>query len=148
MTVFLKNSIPIVIPSLPEIKIDGEWLKCEINKCILDLADVGFKVRAVVTDDHPSNVKAFTRLQEIFDSENKTFIKHPAYADFETKTYLFLDVIHLLKNIRHNLQLKNQKKFALPSFQFDLFHDTIYVPDGYISWCIFEMHEREIYRPI
>ena len=38
----------------PKTNITGEWLKCEINKCILDLAEVGFKVRAVITDDHPS----------------------------------------------------------------------------------------------
>ena len=41
MITSLKKSIPIVIRSLPEIKITGEWLKCEISKCILDLAEVG-----------------------------------------------------------------------------------------------------------
>ena len=55
MIVSLKKSVPIVIRSLPETKITGEWLKCEINKCILDLAEVGYKVRVVITDDHPSN---------------------------------------------------------------------------------------------
>ena len=85
MIVSLKKSVPIVIRSLPETKITGEWLKCKINNCILDLAEAGFKVRAVITDDHPSNVNAFTRLHEIFDGDNKTFIKHPAYADFATK---------------------------------------------------------------
>ena len=103
MVVSLKKSNPIVIPSLPETKITDKWLKCEINKCILDLAEVGFKVRAVITDHHPSNVNAFTRLHEMFDGGNKTFIKHPAHADFATKTYLFFDVVHLFKNIRNNL---------------------------------------------
>ena len=56
--VFMKKSIPIVIRSLPETKITGEWLKCDTNKCIFDLAEVGFKVRVVVTDGHPSNVNA------------------------------------------------------------------------------------------
>ena len=56
MIVSLKKSIPIVIRSLPETKITGEWLKCEINKCILNLAEPGFKVRAVITAVHPSNV--------------------------------------------------------------------------------------------
>ena len=55
MITSFKRSIPIVIRYLPEIKITGEWLKCEINKCILDLAEVGYKVRVVITDDHPSN---------------------------------------------------------------------------------------------
>ena len=87
MIVSLKKSIPVVIGSLPEAKITSKWLKCEINKYILGLAEVGFKVRAA-NDDHPSNVNAFTRLHEIFDGDNKTFIKHPAYADFARKTYL------------------------------------------------------------
>ena len=110
-------------------------------KCTLDLAKVGLKVRAVITDDHPSKVNGFTRLHEMFNVDNKTFIKHPAYADFATKTYLFFDTIHLFKN-RNNLL--NLKKSAFPSFQFDLFHDTIYVPDIYMSWHIFhEVHERD-----
>ena len=84
MNVSLKESIPIVIRSLPETKITGEWLKCEINKCILDLAEVGLKVRAVITDDHLSNVNAFTRPHEIFNGDKKTFIKHPVNADLAT----------------------------------------------------------------
>ena len=78
MIVSWKMSIPIIIHSLPDTKITREWLKCEINKCVLDLAEVGlkaevgFKVCAVITDDHPSNVNAFTRLGEIFDGDNKS----------------------------------------------------------------------------
>ena len=86
MIVSLKKFIPIVICSPSETKISGEWLKCEINKCILGLAEVGFKVRAVINDDHPSNFNAFTWLHEIFDGDNKTSIKHPAYADFANKS--------------------------------------------------------------
>ena len=63
-------------------------------------------------------------------------------ADFATKTYLFFYIIHLFKNIRNNLL--NQKKFVFSSFQFDLFHDGVHVPDGYISWRIFhKVHERD-----
>ena len=63
MIASLKKSVPIVIRSLPETKITGEWLKCEIN---------GFKVRAFITDEIllPSNVNAFTRMHEIFDGGN------------------------------------------------------------------------------
>ena len=62
MIVSFKKSIPIATHSFPETKITGEWLKREINQCILDLAEVGFKVRAIITDEYPSNVNAFTRL--------------------------------------------------------------------------------------
>ena len=117
-------------------------MKCEINKYILDFAEVGFKARAVITDDHPSNVNAFTWPHETFDGDSKTFIKHPAYADLATKTYLFFDVIHLFKNLGNNLL--NKKKFVFPSIQFDLFRDAIHVPDCYISWRVFhEAHQRD-----
>ena len=57
--VFMFVSISIVIRSYGT-KITEEWLKCEISQCVLDLAEVGFRVSAAVTDDHPSNVNAFT----------------------------------------------------------------------------------------
>ena len=47
-----KLYIPCVIRSRPETKISGEWLKDEINICMFDLKECGFKVRAIVTDDH------------------------------------------------------------------------------------------------
>ena len=65
MITSLKKFIPVVIRSFPEIKITGKWLKCEISKRILYLAEVGYKVRTVITDDHPSNVSASKRLEEI-----------------------------------------------------------------------------------
>ena len=71
----------------------------------------------------------------------------PPYADLATKTYLFFDVIHLLKNIRNNLL--NQKKFVFPSLQFELLRDAIHVLDGSISLRIFhEMHERDANRQV
>ena len=79
------------------------------NKSLLNLAKDGFSVCAVATDDHPSNVNAFTWLDEIFD------------ADLARKTYLFFDVIYLSKNIRSNLF---NKKIVFLLFQFDFFFVT------------------------
>ena len=52
MIMSLKKTISCVIRSRPVTKISGEWLKDEINICMFDLKDCGFKVRAIVTDDH------------------------------------------------------------------------------------------------
>ena len=46
--------------------------------------EAGVKVCAVITDDHPSNVNASSRLRNLLDNEKKSFIYHPAYA-FSTK---------------------------------------------------------------
>jgi hypothetical protein len=137
MIVSLKKSIPLV-SSRPEIKITGEWLKSAINNCIFNLNEVGFKVRAIITDNHPSNVTAFSLLHKMFDGDKKLFIYHPV----SMKTYLFFDIVHLIKNIRNNLLLR--KKFVFPSFKFDSFRDKIDVPEGYLSWRMFyELYEKD-----
>ena len=53
MIVGLQKSIPHVIKSNPETKIDGEWLKTEIIKSIETLHSLGFSVRAVIADKNP-----------------------------------------------------------------------------------------------
>ena len=79
MIVSLKRSIPCVIRSCPETKISGEWLKNEINACVFNLMEAGFKVRAIVTDNHATNVNAFTLLHKMYNGDKKLFIYHPAY---------------------------------------------------------------------
>jgi len=64
MIVSLKQSIPYVIKSIPETTISGEWLCKEIDSCIYDLKDIGYNVRAVITDNHASNVSAFSFLKK------------------------------------------------------------------------------------
>ena len=70
MIVGMKESIPYVVKELPETTISGAWLSDQIDECIDILADCGFNVRAVVTDNHSANVNAFSNLQ--------TNMVHPA----------------------------------------------------------------------
>ena len=58
MIVGLQKAIPYVVRSSAEVYITGLWLKKEINECITSLHQSGFKVRAVVTDNHSTNVNA------------------------------------------------------------------------------------------
>ena len=58
------------------------------------------------------------------------------------RTYLFFDMVHLVKNIRNNLL--NNKKFVFPSFEFNLFNDCIKVPGGFVSWSmLYQLYERD-----
>ena len=59
MIVGLKESIPYVVQAIPEVTFDGEWLKMAC--CIDNLTVVGFCVQVVVTDNHSSNVNAFSK---------------------------------------------------------------------------------------
>ena len=58
-------------------------------------------------------------------------IYHPAYNE-TLKTYLFFDIVHLVKNIRNNLL--NRQKFVFPEISFGEFRDLIEIPNGFISW--------------
>ena len=70
MVVGVKSSTPYVIEASPEVSINGNWLANEIDGCVSILAENGFKVRAVVTDNHSINVTAFSVLKkEIQNSE-------------------------------------------------------------------------------
>ena len=58
------------------------------------------------------------------------FIKHPKG---KTKTYLFFDTVHLVKNIRNNLL--NARKFVFPQFDFNKRNqEKINSDGGYIAW--------------
>ena len=79
MIVSLKKSIPYVVKCCPEVTINGSWFSGEIDKCIFPLKEAGFNVRAVITDNHSSNVSAFKFLLNKYEGDNELFIYHPAY---------------------------------------------------------------------
>ena len=62
--VVLNTSVSFVVKSVPETTITDESLKKYIKHCINQLYKSSFKVRAVVCDNHTSNVPAFTKLKE------------------------------------------------------------------------------------
>jgi len=58
MIVGLKQSMPYIIKSLPEVKIEGSCLKNEVIQVIELLHSIGFKVGCVVSDNHCTNVSS------------------------------------------------------------------------------------------
>lgn len=138
MIVGLQKSIPYVIKSIPETKIEGEWLKTEIIKSIETLHSLGFSVRAVIADNHSTNVSAFSKIL-ISNGCDKDDL---AVTKDGNKIYLFFDSVHLLKNIRNNLL--NNKRFLFPAFNFDGFLDPIRCEGGEISWkLLHDVHEMD-----
>ena len=69
MIVGLKKSTPYIIQTLPEITITGNWLSNLIAKNVDNLVDAGFCVRAVVADNHSTNVSAFSLLRARYQSD-------------------------------------------------------------------------------
>ena len=72
----------------------------------------------------------YSKLKIIYQSGD-TYIEHPVYGG-TMKTYLFFDIVHLMKNVRNNL-LAN-KKFVFPKFSFNEFEDNIKVEARYVDW--------------
>ena len=59
MIVSLKESIPCVIKSSPETNVEANWLKTELLDSLKIFSSCGFRARAIVCDNHPSNVSSF-----------------------------------------------------------------------------------------
>ena len=141
MIVGLSKSIPYVVKSSPEVTITGEWLWIQLDECIQTLAKAGFNIRAVIADDHTTNVSAYAKLHQKYDGDGQTYIFHSAYGG-SMKTYLFFDIVHLIKNVRNNLLSK--KKFVFPKFSFELFEDKIEVDAGFVDWSLLhKVHEKD-----
>ena len=109
MIVGLKQSVPHVIQAIPEVNISGNWLVKKISASLHSLAQTGFTVRGIVTDNHNSNVNAFKSLKQKFGKGDQLFIQH--LSNPHKNIYLFFDTPHHIKNVRNNL---NSRRFVFP----------------------------------
>ena len=139
MIVGLKKSVPYVIQACPETTFDGEWLAAKIAENLKTLTEAGFRVRSVVSDDHSTNVRAFSLLLKRYGSSSDFFFTNPAN---NLKTYLFYDNVHLMKNVRNNLL--NGKKFVFPEFKFEKKNIKVHCQAGYITWGdLHKVHDKD-----
>ena len=65
MVAGMKESVSYVLKSVPETNIDANFLREHILDCLRILRDGDFNVRAIVCDDHSSNVSAFKLLLKV-----------------------------------------------------------------------------------
>ena len=112
MIMGLKESMPYIVQVFPGVKFRGEWLADKMSNYIGDLTSAKLCVRGIVTDNRTLNVHTFSSLAAIFNSDAHQYIKHP--GNFDKKTYLFYDTVHIMKNIRNNLL--NRKKCVFSEF--------------------------------
>ena len=128
MIVGLRKNVPFVVKAVPESKIEGKWLSGQVVETIQSLHEIGFHVRAVISNNHLNNVSAFNELFSKFRSEShENAILH--HSTSNRRTYLFYDFVHLLKNVQNNLL--NSRPFIFSEFHFS---DFISLPAGKISW--------------
>ena len=82
----LEKSIPYVIQATPEVTFTGDWLAKMILSNIKALGDVGFRVRAVVSDNHSTSVNAYSEIVHKYKSESPYYFNHPSFA----QKYIFI----------------------------------------------------------
>ena len=112
----------------PERNIDGKWIKEQI---LDSLKTCGFRVSAIVSDNHSVNASAYKLLlKESSHLDDHLFTQY----DYQ-KIYWLHDAVHLIKNVRNNLL--NHKRFIFPAFEYDGFEDPISFKGGQISWKLF-----------
>ena len=78
-----KKSIPFVIKACPERKICGHWLAEEIEESLKTLGSISLFVRAIISDNHASNVLAFKNLRRKFGN-----IEDKACLYFDGKKFI------------------------------------------------------------
>ena len=77
MIIGLKENVPYIIKSVPEQNIDGKWIKEQILDSLKTLKNCGFRVRAIVSDNHSANVLAYNLLLKEFGHlDDNLFIEH------------------------------------------------------------------------
>ena len=139
MIVGLKKSIPYVIKACPGVSINGEMVKQEIEESLQTLKAARFNVRAIITDNHSTNVSGYSKLSEKYGTgaDDDFFIYYEG-----SKIYLMYDSVHLIKNVRNNLL--NSKRFVFPPFSYEGLKDTVNLTGGEISWALLhEVRERD-----
>ena len=132
--------IPYIVRAIPEDKFSGEWLADKMSNYIDDLTSAEFCVRGIATDNHASNIYAFSSLTAT-NSDPHQYTKHP--ENFGKKTYLFYDTVHIMKNIRNNLL--NGEKFVFPKFIYnDGLNFDINFPAGFIQWKdLYDIYDKD-----
>ena len=91
MIIKLKESVSYIIKSVPDRNIDGKWIK--ILDPLKTLKNYGFRVRAIVSENHSASVLVYKLLlMESGHLDDDLFMEH----DYQ-KIYLLHDAIHLLK---------------------------------------------------
>ena len=142
MVVSLKKSIPYILKAIPLTRINHQIVQDGILSCISILNKGNFIIRAVVCDNHSTNVSAYKHLKVLYPcSTRQNAISNPSNP--EKYTYLIFDSVHLIKNIRNNL-LAN-KFFQVPPLELKLMDVVINIPPGTIRWSTFHrVHEKDL----
>ena len=105
---FMIVGLKIYPKACPEVSINGEMAKQEIEESLQTLKAARFNVRAIITDNHSTNVSGYSKLSEKYGIDDDFVIYYEG-------SNLMYDSVHLIKNVRNNLL--NSKTLCFPCIQ-------------------------------
>ena len=59
-----QNNVPFMVKAVPESQIEGKWLSGQIRETIQSFHEIGFHVRAVISDNHPATCPPLTNFSQ------------------------------------------------------------------------------------
>ena len=65
-----EEKYPLVVKAVRETSVNGSLISKNLDDTLTKLAAIGFKVLAIICDDHSSNVSAFKILAKKFGSQD------------------------------------------------------------------------------
>ena len=93
------------------LKIPVKLFTKDNEKCLSLLTQSQFRVRAIISDNHTTNVNAYNILLTNYRCQGKNYKITNPYLSHQN--YLLFDTCHLIKNIRNNLLSKSFLIFQL-----------------------------------
>ena len=141
MVISLKKTIPFVLKAIPIVKLSSKIISDGILNCLTILSQANFYTRAVIADNHRSNISAFQHLLHNYSiHEKRSCIFNP--NDTVKHSYLMFDTVHLIKNIRNNLL--SSRYFQVPESHLLFDHLPHNFPAGEVHWsCLHSIHSLD-----
>ena len=141
MVVSITKSIPYVLKAISIVKLSYEIICNGILNCLSLLFQGGFFTRAIISDNHKSNIKLFQTLSKAHSINEKSYCIINPHCNLQ-HLYLIFDTVHLIKNVRNNLLAH---LFEISHCRLALQEKVHEFPAGGVHWaCLHRVHEHDL----
>ena len=130
MATSLTNTIPFIIKAIPIFTMSSKIVNNGILNCLENLTYEEFHPRAVISDDHRTNISSFNYLMNTYPVPKKKYCM--INPNTSLIIYFRFDTVHLIKNIRNFLI--GARFFRISQLQLELQELTLIVPAGNVFW--------------
>ena len=91
-------SYPFIVSAIPTVRISGDIVHSNVDKCISLLTRAHLNLRAIIADNHLTNISAYKQLRKLHGIHDSDHDISNTYCSEDH--FLQFDIVHILKNIR------------------------------------------------